>query len=183
MTVQTQTSVQESDLQILANIVILKPETAVFAKPEENGYLSLKFNDIEYTKIKLSRALPYKNPEMYICCFDKDGKEIGIIKNLADYGEEQQILIKSELSRLYYSPVILKITSAKEKMGYMYFEVQTTAGKRDFALKDASRNIKFIDPEIKRAVQILDVDGNRYLIEDFSKLDSSSAKKIEAYLV
>ena len=68
-------------------------------------------------------------------------------------------------------------------MGYMYFEVETTAGKREFAVRDASRNIKFIDPDTRTAVQIRDVDGNRYIIDDFMKLDASSSKKIEAFLI
>jgi hypothetical protein len=73
--------------------------------------------------------------------------------------------------------------SAKDRMGYMYFEVETTVGKRDFAVRDASRNIKFIDPDRKTSVQIRDVDGNRYIVEDFMALDASSAKKIEAFLI
>ena len=61
--------------------------------------------------------------------------------------------------------------TVKDRMGYQYFEVQTNAGKREFALRDASRNIRYINPEKRGAVQIRDIDGNRYLIDDFDDFD------------
>ncbi|MDF2685888.1 MAG: hypothetical protein K0S55_1069 [Clostridia bacterium] len=174
--------IETTDLQILSNINMIDPKLAAFTKVT-GGYLTFNYNNIEYKKVKLSRALPYKAPDNYICITDKDGKEIGIIKNIVDFDKEQVELINNELGRLYYSPVITRIVSAKDKMGYLFFDVMTTAGKREFALRDASRNIKYVDPENKTAVQILDVDGNRYLIENFDKLDQASCKKIEAFLV
>ena len=174
--------IETTDLQILSNINIIDPAKAVFTKVT-GGYLTFNYNEVEYKKVKLSRALPYKAPDKYICITDKEGKEIGIIKNITDFDNEQIELINSELGRLYYSPIISRIVSAKDRMGYMYFDVLTNAGKREFALRDASRNIKYVDPEEKTAVQILDVDGNRYLIENFNLLDQASCKKIEAFLV
>ena len=172
----------ENNITALAEIVMIDPSKAVFA-PEKGGYLSLTYDGTEYKKIKLNRALPYRTPNEYICVSDKDGKEIGIIRNIDALSEEQKKIVINELDKLYYSPTITRIMSAKDRMGYMYFEVETAAGKRDFAVRDASRNIKFIDPDSKTAVQIRDVDGNRYLIEDFMALDAASAKKIEAFLI
>ncbi|MBE6895813.1 MAG: DUF1854 domain-containing protein [Ruminococcaceae bacterium] len=172
----------EKNITELAEIVIIDPSSAVFA-PEKGGYISLSYKGTEYKKVKLNRALPYRCPNEYICVSDKDGKEIGIIKTIDDFSDEQKAVIEGELDKLYYSPAITRIISAKDRMGYMYFEVETTVGKRDFAVRDASRNIKFIDPDRKASVQIRDVDGNRYIVEDFMALDSSSAKKIEPFLV
>ena len=161
---------------------MLDPKQITFT-PENGGYLSLKIGDSEYKKVKLNRALPYRMPDEYICVTDKDNKEIGIIRDIKDFSQEQQMLIRAELARLYYSPSIERIVSVKDRMGYMYFEVITNAGKREFAVRDASRNVKFIDPDRKTAVQIRDVDGNRYIIDDFMQLDASSSKKIEAFLI
>lgn len=172
----------ENHIVELAGLVMLDVSEAVFA-PEKGGYLSLTYKGTEYKKIKLNRALPYRSPNEYICVSDKEDKEIGIIRNLDDFSEEQKKIIMDELDKLYYSPTVTRIVSAKDRMGYMYFEVETTAGKREFAVRDASRNIKFIDPDTRTAVQIRDVDGNRYIIDDFMKLDASSSKKIEAFLI
>ena len=166
----------------LADLEMIDVNEAKFA-PEKGGYLSLTYKGTEYGKVKLNRALPYRAPDEYICVSDKDGKEIGILRDLASLSEEQKKIVSDELDKLYYSPAVIRILSAKDRMGFMYFEVETTAGKREFAVRDASRNIKFIDPDRKTAVQIRDVDGNRYIIDDFMKLDSSSAKKIEAFLI
>ena len=57
------------------------------------------------------------------------------------------------------------------------------AGKREFALRDASRNIRYVNPDKTGAVQIRDIDGNRYIIDDFDGFDNQSRKKIEAFLV
>lgn len=172
----------DNNITALAEITMIEPEKAVFAN-EKGGYISLTYNGMEYSKIKLNRALPYRTPNEYICVSDKDGKEIGIIRTIDALSEDQKKIVVGELDKLYYSPTVTRIVSAKDRMGYMYFEVETTAGKRDFAVRDASRNIKFIDPDKKTAVQIRDVDGNRYLIEDLLSLDAASSKKIEAFLI
>ncbi len=172
----------DNNITQFADLTMLDPASAVFS-PEQGGYISLNYNGTEYKKVKLNRALPYRSPNEYICVSDKDGKEIGIIKDLRQLSDEQRTIVDQELNKLYYSPAITRILSAKDSMGYMYFEVETNVGKRDFAVRDASKNIKFIDPMLRNAVQINDVDGNRYLIEDYAKLDSSSSKKIEAFLL
>lgn len=166
----------------ITDLNILEPDELSFEK-EQGGYLKMKYKDIEYLKVKFSRVLPYKMPNSYICIMDKDSKEIGILKELNDLKEKEKELVQSEINKLYYSPLITRIISVKEKMGYMYFEVETLVGKREFALKDAARNIRFLDPDNKKEVQISDVDGNRYLIEDFSTFHTAGRKKIEAYLV
>ena len=173
---------EENKIVELAAIEMIDVNEAEFS-PQQGGYLSLKYKGNEYGKIKLNRALPYRAPDKYICVSDKDGKEIGIIKDIAELSEAQKEIVSAELDKLYYSPSVTRILSAKDRMGFMYFEVETSAGKRDFAVRDASRNIKFIDPDTRTSVQIRDVDGNRYIIDDFMKLDSSSAKKIEAFLI
>jgi len=166
----------------LANLVMIDITKAKF-KSEAGGYLSLDYDGTEYKKIKLNRALPYRSPEDYICVSDKEGKEIGILKSLKELDSEQRKLLTDELEHLYYCPTITKVISTKEKMGFMYFDVVTNAGKRKFSVRDATKNIRLINPEDYKKVQILDVDGNRYIIEDYTKLGTSQSKVIESFLV
>lgn len=172
----------DNELLTLADLKMLDPEKTVFTK-ENGGYVSVKTENGDFSKIKMNRALPFRMPDEYICITDRDNKEIGIIRDLNAFSGEQQQIIRDELSRLYYSPEIIRIVSAKDRMGFMYFEAVTNAGKREFAVRDVSKNIRFIDPDMRTAVQIRDVDGNRYIIPDFMKFDTSSSKKIEAFLV
>ena len=171
-----------SELQNLAEMNMLDASKCEF-NPTDGGYISLKYEDKTYERIKICRALPYKAPDEYICITDRDGNEVGILRDLKLLSEENQAHVKAELTKIYYCPSITKIMTVKDRMGYQYFEVQTNAGKREFALRDASRNIRYVNPEKRGAVQIRDIDGNRYLIDDFDEFDTQSRKKIEAFLV
>ncbi|MBQ2882025.1 MAG: DUF1854 domain-containing protein [Clostridia bacterium] len=171
-----------SELQNLAEMNMLDASKCEF-DPTDGGYISLKYEDKTYERIKICRALPYKAPDEYICITDRDGNEIGILRDLKLLSEENQAHVKAELTKIYYCPSFTKIMTVKDRMGYQYFEVQTNAGKREFALRDASRNIRYVNPEKRGAVQIRDIDGNRYLIDDFDEFDTQSRKKIEAFLV
>ncbi len=171
-----------SELQTLAEMTMLDAAKCVFT-PTAGGYISLKYDEKEYERVKISRALPYKAPDEYICILDKDGNEIGILRDIKHLSETNEANVRAELTRLYYCPSITKILSVKDRMGYQYFEVITNAGKREFALRDASRNIRYVNPDKTGAVQIRDIDGNRYIIDDFDGFDNQSRKKIEAFLV
>lgn len=173
---------KQNNIENLSQINVLSPETTVFS-PSDGGYLNVTVNGTEYKKITLCRALPHRAPDEYVSVADREKGEIGIIRRVSDFPEEQRELICSELSKLYYRPEIKKILSAKNKMGFLYMTVETSAGTKEFALRDPSRNIRYIDASHNSSVQITDVDGNRYLVEAFEKLDPKSAKKIEVYLV
>ena len=54
---------------------------------------------------------------------DTENKEIGIILSIRELRNDQAEIVNNELSKRYYCPTILKITSVKEKMGYVYFDV------------------------------------------------------------
>ena len=173
---------EQNSIVNLSQINILPPETTEFS-PSDGGYLNMVANGKEYKKVKLCRALPHKNPDEYISVSDRETGEIGMIRRVSEFPEEQRNLINTELDKLYYRPSVSRILSSRDKMGFLYMEVETTSGIKEFALRDPTRNIRYVDPAQSTAVQITDVDGNRYLIEDFNRLDPKSAKKIEAYLV
>ena len=65
-------------------------------------------------------------------------------------------------------------------MGYVYFDIETDAGQRNFALKDINKSISRIHDT---NVLLIDVYGNRYIIEDLDKLERASYKQIETYLL
>jgi len=171
-----------SELQNLAEMNMLDASKCSFT-PTDGGYISLTYEDKTYERIKICRALPYKAPDEYICIIDKDGKEVGILRDIKQLSKKDEENVRIELTKIYYCPSITKIISVKDRMGYQYYEVLTNAGKREFALRDASRNIRYVNPEKRGAVQIRDIDGNRYIIDDFDRFDAQSRKKIEAFLV
>lgn len=143
------------------------------------GFTALRIEDKDYRRVRLLRTLPLQRPFEYISVSDMYKKEIGIIRNVADFPPEQREIIEKDLAARYYSPNITEIYSVKEKMGSFYFDVSIDGFKKTFAVKDISRNIKVLD---SGAVMLTDADGNRFIIPDIDKLKSKTRRQLEPFL-
>ena len=167
----------------------LTPDNAVFAQ-SKGGLISLKLKQDDGTeeffeRVVALRAFPISNPDEFISVREPDtkkkgkGHEIGIIRRLADFDEQTVRLIKDELERRYFTPVIKKIYSVKEKFGYSYWDSDTSAGRVTFILTNPFSNIRVLEDG---RIFIYDIDGNTFEIPDPKKLDPASYRKIEIYL-
>jgi len=175
----------------------LTPQNAAF-KRSEGGLISLDLttedtNEIGekipknefFERIVIFRCFPVTNPNEFLSIREPDskkmgrGKEIGMIRYMKDFPEEQQELFMEELERRYFSPEITKITSVKDKFGYMYWDAETNAGNMTFLLNNPFSNIRLLEDG---RIFISDIDGNSFQIKDPHKLDSNSFKKIEIYI-
>lgn len=144
------------------------------------GFLYMKYpKEAEPVRAILHRDFPFEFLWEYISVLDIDGYELATIRRIDDFdGEERELLVR-ELERKYYSPVIEKIYSVKERFGFSYWDAQTTAGRLTFTLQDTFKSIVRIGAG---RLFLFDVDGNRFVIENVEKLDRKSYKKIELYL-
>ena len=155
----------------------VSPEKCVFSL-NPNGFLAAEIDGKEFKRVILTRTLPLSLPDEYICISDIEKNEVGIIEKIADFSPEQQKLINSELSQRYYCPVIDKIETIKEKMGNFYFDVIIGGVKKSFAVKDITKSIR----QHGNAIEVTDIDGNRYRIADFNSIEAKSRRKLEPYL-
>ncbi len=153
-----------------------KDECEFFATA--SGFLGAKIRGNEYKRVILSRAMPLTMPDSYICVYDMDFKELGIVENISDFGEEQSKLIENELSQRYFCPAITQIISVKEKFGNFYFDVMIGDFKKSFTVKNITRSIRYHG----KGFDLIDVDGNRYRIEDYEKINSKSRRQLDPYL-
>jgi len=171
--------------------IALTTENASF-KRSEGGLISLDLKgsgkdgeDEFFERIVIFRCFPITNPNEFLSVREPDskkmgrGKEIGMIRFISDFPQEQQALFVEELDRRYFSPEIVKIKSVKDKFGYMYWEADTDAGNMSFILTNPFSNIRTLEDG---RVFIHDMDGNSFHIKDPRKLDSNSLKKIEIYI-
>ena len=143
-------------------------------KKEENG------EEKVYDRVFLHRAFPFELLWEYISVLDPDQIEIGIIFNIDDFEDEAKSLIVTELERKYYEPRIKSVISLKERYGFSYWVVLCEDGREvKFTMQDTFRNIIRVGDD--RAI-LLDVDGNRFVIESITRLDKKSYKKIELYM-
>lgn len=176
-------------LEDVRESISLTPENARFLRSSGNLIsleLTLPGKEPEFfERVVLLRAFPLTNPTEFISVKEPDskelgnGKEIGMIRYMNDFDEETTMLFLEELDRRYFAPKIKKIHSCREKFGYSYWNVETTAGSVTFTLSNPFANIRILDGG---SVLINDIDGNVFEITDPKKLDTASYKKIELYL-
>ncbi len=139
----------------------------------------------EFERVIAVRCFPVTNPNEFISIREADskkkgrGKEIGMIRRMSEMPADAQEVINEELERRYFTPELLKITGMKEKFGYSYWDVETSAGKVTFVLNNPFSNIRVLEDQ---SVFINDIDGNCFKISDVTKLDAQSLRRIEIYL-
>ena len=167
----------------------LTPENAKFTR-SGGGLISLDITNDKgepehFERVVILRSFPVTNPNEFLSVREPDskkqgrGKEIGMIRHMSDFDEATQKLFMEELDRSYFTPELQKITSVKDKFGYLYWDVITTAGHVTFVLNNPFSNIRILEDG---RILINDIDGNVFQITDPSKLDPASLKKIEIYL-
>ena len=167
---------KERTLAEISVTVWLTPENASFAL--KNGFLYVKHGETEQRAF-LCRQFPFDKLWEYVSVLDEEQCEIGIIRDVSAFDEDEKKLLCDELKRRYYAPTVQSILSMKERYGFSYWKVKTEEGEVRFTLHDTFRSI--IRAGEKRVI-LLDVDGNRFEIPDVDALDRKSYKKIELYL-
>ena len=167
----------------------LTPENAWFS-PSEGGLISLRIINAEgveetFERVVLRRSFPISAPDEFLSVREPDtklkgrGSEIGMIRNINIFDKDTVALLNAELDLRYFTPTITRIVSAKEKFGYNYWDVETTAGTVSMVLNNPFSNIRSLEDG---RIFIADMDGNCFIIPDPKKLDRQSYKYIEIYI-
>ena len=165
------------------------PENARITK-SGGGLISLEVTQpsgkVEFIeRIVPVRAFPISSPEFFIAIREPDtqlggrGAEIGMIETLDIFPADVASMIRIALGRRYFTPSIKKIHGFKEKFGYCYWDVTTTAGRVEFIMNNPTNNIRTLEDG---RVFMYAIDGNCFTIDDPRKLDKHSYKKVEIYL-
>lgn len=151
----------------------------VFEKTQ-GGFLKLTVNgETTYDRVNLYRSFPLTKPEEYISVRDVDKNEIGLIRRLSDLSPAMQELVMFDLNRRYFTPEITRIATLKDEYGHVYMNVETDCGDKHITVPNGSSN--FIHLSEVRLI-LVDIDGNRFSIKDYTKLDSKSVKLLETVI-
>ena len=160
------------------NSVAITPENAKFSM--RGGFLYMQCpKDAEPVRVALHRNFPFMFLWEYISVLDTDNYELATIRSIELFDGEEKEMLTRELERKYYSPVISKIYSVKERFGFSYWYAETPGGRLTFTLQDTFKSIVRAG---EGKLFLFDVDGNRFVIEDADALDRKSRKRIEIYL-
>lgn len=162
-------------LSEFVEIRYLDPSECAFERTP-GGLLALEVDGERYPRVALHRAFPFTLGDRYISVRDPDGKEIGIIEDLEAFPPETADAVREELDRRYFTPEIIRIKSMKEEFGYSYWDVVTDRGERRFTVRDLQRNLLLLS---ERRLLLIDVDGNRFAIPDYTALDAAGRRIIE----
>ena len=132
-----------------------------------------------YERISAFRAFPLSAAGHYISLRDRECDEIGIVESLDDLTPEQAALVRDELDRRYFTPLIERVESLKEEFGYSYWTVDTDAGRRRFTVQSGKNNVTMVGDG---RLVIVDVEGNRFEVADYTRLDRSVLRTLEGLL-
>ena len=140
--------------------------------PSENHLLRLLTRRGEVIdRLEARYLFPVHKTDGYITLLDEDGVERALIRSLSDLDAVSREAVEAGLADYYLVPRILKIVHAAEKYGTLRWTVETDRGLRSFDIRNQNHD-NSVYPD--GSVRVRDADDNRYLIEDYRKLDAHS---------
>jgi hypothetical protein len=132
-------------------------------------------DDRSYLHVRAMAAFPLTRPATFIGLADGQNKQICMIQDLSDLDADSQAMVKELLEVRYFAPRITRILQAKDEFGVIQWKVETDRGPRDFFV----RNLRDSLMDLSEGEQLLtDVDGNRFIVPELTKLDRDSRLKI-----
>ncbi len=140
----------------------------------ENNLVTLILSDgTVYEALEPRRLFPVNKPDEYITLLNSDNKEVAIIRKVDNLNSESRKTIRHSLNDYYLVPVITRIISTSEKYGTLHWCVETDRGIKEFDIRNRNSDIKVHD---NGHIRVRDSDDNRYVIDDYNKLDAHSKK-------
>lgn len=146
----------------------------------ENNLVTLKTADgNEFEGLEPRRLFPVSRSEVYITLLDSEGAEVALIRALTDLDSASREVVETGLDDYYLVPHITRIISTGEKYGTLRWTVDTDRGIKNFDIRNRNHDIKmFKDGKVR----VRDSDDNRYVIDDYMKLDAHSRARLIADL-
>lgn len=155
----------------------LLPEKSEFIK-NELGFIDLTYDGKAYKKVSLIRLLPLSEEDGYISCFCAD-EEVGIIKTIAEFSQQNRNVINHALEYRYFCPTIEKIASIKEKMSMLFIDCVVGGKNRILCINNLYFNVRLYK---EKHLALTDADNDCYLIENYKNLHKNILQKIEVYI-
>jgi len=167
--------VTASSLSDATDIHYLTKDNAKFHKTE-GQMLSLTVGEVTHPVVYVHCSFPHTNKRMYLSVRTIENKEVGMIHRIEDFTEETARLLEEQLHIRYFTPEISKLINVKEEFGYFYWEAETSAGLCRFTVRNGGGSTKLVTPV---RLLVTDVDGNRFVIPDMSKLTDKEYRMVE----
>ncbi len=141
----------------------------------ENNLVNLTLHTGErFEDLEPRRLFPIRERGRFITLLSSDG-EVAVIKDVSELAPESKKVILESLDDYYLVPIIKRIISTSDKYGTLRWTVETDRGQRSFDIRNRNHDIR-----VSRSgeVRITDADDNRYIIEDYKKMDAQSRARL-----
>ena len=138
----------------------------------EDGFrvLHVSLDGQDFSKVRAVRAFPVTGRADYVSFLDEANKEVVLLAHPHKLDKESRAALEQALMKMYYVAKITRIDSVTEIMGVTNWEAQTDRGYATFEVVDR----EYIRKLPGGRYIIADADGNRFEIEDITRLDSRS---------
>ena len=128
--------------------------------------------------VEAVRAFPISEPDCWISICDGQGHELVAIDNLADLPPEVGQVLRQDLSRREFLPVIRRILDVSAEADPSEWRVLTDRGETRFFLPSEDDVQRLGD----HGALLVDSHGVRYLVRDVRELDGPSRRILDRYL-
>jgi hypothetical protein len=132
----------------------------------------------KYLNVATVALFPISQPDTWISIRLPDGTELACIEDPRTLPADVWQLLKEDLSRREFVPIIRRIVRVSGNMEPCEWQVETDRGPTKFVLKSEEDVRRIGDHEII----ILDAHGTRYHIPDLSAVDVKSRRIVEWYV-
>jgi ATP-binding cassette subfamily B protein len=154
---------------VATRLNLLEPTSTALLR-EASGSLGLMLDDRSYTDVAVLRAAPLSDPDRYVVFLGES--EIGVLRDPTKLDPWSRGVLADELRRCNLTAVIRRIDRLAHEADLSYLSVLTDRGPRDFAIRSAEENARWLG---QRHVLFVDIDGNRFDIPNVEALDERSA--------
>jgi hypothetical protein len=141
--------------------------------------LTLELEGLLHKPVTVVRAFPVTAGDRFIILKDREGEEIGIIRDASDLDPKSRAALTAELERVYFTPRITCVNDIEEQFHVPKWDVETDRGPRVFEIRSSRRDVRILSGG---RILIRDADGNQYEIPDYRKLDPVSRALIEGQI-
>jgi ATP-binding cassette subfamily B protein len=145
--------------------------------------LRVRFEGKTYGGVFAVRALPATWPNRFISLryADAEGEEheIGLIADLEEWPAAVRSLVEQALRRRYLLRRIHAVDGIEQKYGLLNFQVRTERGPAQFTMRSSHSHAQDYGESGK---VLIDVDDNRYLVEDVDALPGRQQLLFRRYI-
>jgi hypothetical protein len=137
---------------------------------DEYHVLHLSIDGEEHEGVRPLRVFPFSSKADYVSFMDEDEHEVALVTNPDELDKRSRRALEKALGHMYYTARIQRVDELEETMGVTHWKVMTDRGYAAFEVVDR-RHIRRLPGG---RLIIVDVDGNRFEIENLNELDERS---------